>query len=305
MISRESPLILYNAATGGLGRHMAGAATAAGLPSRAIAARLEDEEALATELESLGKPPVVNFIHLAARVSVPICEADPIGTHEINVVSAARVLDRVANWASKLGVPLRVVYVSTGHVYAPPDVGSRVNEDAPTSPRSVYARSKLEAEAVFRDRAARLDFPLVIARVFGLIAPGQPPNYVLPGLIARVREQRLDGIPGLDMVRDYLDGRDVCRDLVALSRSPVVANPIVNVCSGEPTTIRDLLAAVLLASGREDGSSFAATIKAAPGRADDVRWLVGDPARFVLLTGIQPRSIPLEWTVRDAVSAAP
>jgi nucleoside-diphosphate-sugar epimerase len=145
----------------------------------------------------------------------------------------------------------------------------------------------------------------VIARVFGLLAPGQPANYVLPGLIARVREGRLTDVPGLDMTRDYLDARDVCRDLLALGLAPLPTGArVVNVCSGEPTTIRELLAAVLRASGDPDPAERARAATAAPGRADDTRWLVGDPSAFVRLTGLAPRSITLLETARDALALA-
>jgi nucleoside-diphosphate-sugar epimerase len=144
--------------------------------------------------------------------------------------------------------------------------------------------------------------PLVIARVFGLLAPRQAENYVLPGLIRRLQRRDLDGIPGLDYSRDYLDARDVCDDLLLLAataQSP--GSAIVNVCSGTPITIRQLLAAVAEQFHAGHGERMAASATAAPGRASDVPWLVGDPSLFVRRTRDAPQRIPLAKTVSDAV----
>jgi nucleoside-diphosphate-sugar epimerase len=298
-------VILYNGASGGLGRYLAEPLRKAGAAAHALTARLEDQPGLAAELSRLDPGGAVTFIHLAARVSVPACEADPTGAYITNVALARATVATVLDWASRHGAGARVIYVSSGHVYAAQPVGSRLAEDAPTLPRSVYAETKLaaerELEALTSDRGA----PMLVARVFGLLAPRQASNYVLPALVLRARTGRLDGIPGLDLVRDYLDARDVCEDLCLLASAPWPENPlIVNVCSGVPVTIRDLLRSVLTAVGGNPPNDGALSAIAAPGRQDDIQWLVGDPTRFVGLTGNPPQRIPLSRTVADAAKDA-
>ena len=39
----------------------------------------------------------------------------------------------------------------------------------------------------------------------------------------------------------------------------------------------------------------------APGRPDDIPWIVGDPGRFVESFGFQPQRISLNQTVADAI----
>lgn len=296
-------LILYNGASGGLGRYLAEPLRRIQGRVHALSARLEDQLHLKAELAELDAGSIVTFVHLAARVSVPACEADPVAAYSTNVELARATAEVVVNWAQARGAAVRVVYVSTGHVYAASQARSRLSEDAPTAPRSVYARTKLEAETELADLARRRATPLLIARVFGLLAPQQAANYVLPGIIARVQQGRLDAVPGLDLVRDYLDARDVCEDLVRLLVSEWHGSPaVVNVCSGSATTIRDLLHAVLLGVGRQDADEVAASAVAIPGRPDDVDWLVGDPTRFIQITGTTPQRIPLAATVADALS---
>jgi nucleoside-diphosphate-sugar epimerase len=295
-------VILYNGASGGIGRFLEGPISHLAQPSHALAARLEDQAGLAAELGGLDPGREVTLIHLAARVSVPACEADPPAAFNTNVVLARATVETVIDWAAQRGVMARVIYVSTGHVYAAQPDGSKVSEDGPTHPRSVYARTKLAAEETLLSLASSHGVPLLVARVFGLLAPSQAPNYVLPALIERAKSDRLSGIPGLDFVRDYLDARDVCENLLLFAAAPWRSGPqVVNVCSGTPVTIRQLLDAVLHEVDPERADEAAQRATPSPGRPDDIRWLVGDPSRFVQLTGNQPQRIPLSRTVKDAV----
>lgn len=294
-------MILYNGASGGLGQYLAGSLAGPEQLAHALTSRLEDQSGLAAELSQLRPRGAVTFIHLAARVSVPACEADPSGAFNINVRLARATVSTVLDWATASGASVRVIYVSSGHVYASPPIGSRVAEGAPTLPRSVYAQTKLAAEEEILSVTSDRSIPFLVARVFGLLSPRQAPNYVLPALIDRVRSGNLNNVPGLDFARDYLDARDVCGDLALLSSIPWPEQSlIVNVCSGVAVTIRDLLAAVvaMIDPGRIDEVH---SLTPAPGRPDDVSWLVGDPSRFVQLTGEPPQRIPLSRTVTDAV----
>ena len=295
-------MIIYNGATGSLGRYLASAAASAGLRSHALAARLEDVGGLESELAQVDDSGTVTFIHLAARVAVPECEANPALARAVNVDLAGETCRAVARWAQIRQSALRIVYVSTGHVYAAPALGERVAEASATAPASVYAQTKLDAEK----RLARLfegqDTPLLISRVFGLVGPDQPRAYVLPGLIRRALERNFNQIPGLAYVRDYLDARDVCDGLIRLSEHKWPSFPfIVNLCSGVPVSIRELMGLVLAEVCPSDAEEFLASSTPGPARPSDLPWLVGNPTRFVRTTGRHPQSIPLSKSVRDSV----
>ena len=287
-----------------MGRYLADRLDARGLEHRSLSARLGDSVALADELALLQPAESVTFIHLAARVSVPACEADPQAAHRINVELAVETARQVVAWATAIGADVRLVYVSTGHVYAAQPDGVRCTEDAALAPRSTYARTKLEGERALTSVAEEAGVSLQVARVFGLIAPRQPDGYVLPGLIRRVVEGRLDDIPGLDFARDYLDARDVCDALIDLAESKWTTDVrVVNVCSGLPVTIRELLAAVADASVPAIDPSVVSAARAAAGRPDDIPWIVGDPSRLAAITGHSAGRIPLATTVAEAVAA--
>ena len=242
-------MMLFNGASGSLGAYLGPALRAAGYPGRILQARVEQPDELRAELRLLRAegplPPRLVFAHLAAKVSVPECERDPAAAEAINVDAAARSVREVCEFARAEGSEVRVVYVSSGHVYAAANSGVFLNEDAAVGPRSVYARTKLAGERAVTDAAFAFDSPCLVTRVFGLIAPRQPPHYLLPGLLRRVRQPELGAIPGLSFSRDYLDARDVCEVLVELAHSALFPVGIVNVCSGKPTALRQLLALLL------------------------------------------------------------
>lgn len=306
-------MIVFNGATGGIGRHLGPRLVASGRPHLVLETRLEHSADLTAELSSLpqgasGTP--IALVHLAAMVSVPRCEADPELARSVNVDWTASYIRAFIDWSLRRGYRPSVVYVSTGHVYAAPEPGVRVRETDAVFPRSVYAKTKLEAEGALGEMATQLEVQLTVARVFGLVAPAQPPHYVLPALIARVQHADVDGIPGLDNVRDYLDARDVARHLEDLADWSVRSSPgvmVVNVCSGVGIRIRDLVDMIIDTVYEGDGEraeSVRRSISGRPGRPTDVTWLVGCPGRQQHLTGAAPCQISLGETIRDAVAVS-
>jgi nucleoside-diphosphate-sugar epimerase len=311
-------MIFYNGATGGLGSYLGPALARRQLTGVAIAARLEDTGGLEQELdrhapEIAGRDSPVVWIQLAARVSVPACEAEPAAAFKTNVTDVLASVRRFAQWAHAHSCRPHLLYVSSGHVYAELPAGQRASESHPVRPRSVYATSKLRAEEELAALARTGACTLIIARVFGLLAPRQPSNYLLPGLIRRVRQRDLAGIPGLDYARDYLDARDVCEHLLALAPRALAGEEgqgmerreleveTINVCSGQPITPRALIERVIGMAAPDERDALLSRLSAAPGRADDVPWIVGDPAQLSRRVG-EPQLRPIDETIADALS---
>jgi nucleoside-diphosphate-sugar epimerase len=305
--------VLYNGATGGLGRHLTAALASRQLPGRPVRSRLGDTAGLGEELDHLSIEPnsALTFIQSAAIVSVPECEQDPERAFDVNVTRTAATVESFLEWARDRGHAPNVVFVSSGHVYAPPPPGDRLTESAPTHPGSVYATTKLEGEERIRTLSRNHGVDVVVARVFGLIGPDQPQHYLLPGLIRRVRTGDVSAVPGLDYVRDYLDARDVSRLLVSLAStlSTVgVAESVstVNVCSGEPTRIGDLLDLVLTIVHQGDPDALQrarVAVGPAPGRPSDIEWSVGDPTRLSQMIAEPIRAISVADTIAGALAA--
>jgi nucleoside-diphosphate-sugar epimerase len=299
-------MIFFNGATGGMGRYLGDALKATNQPHQILKARLEDSKTLVDEL-NLGKYPpqtTVTLIQMAAMVSVPECEINPEKAIRTNVESTLVTMEEFIKWAHLKSLQPRIFYVSTGHIYAPKKHNIKINESNPTAPKSVYAKTKLAAEnGLLKIKSQSQDLQVIIGRVFGLIAVNQPLHYVLPGLIRRVKDKNLGEIPGLGYFRDYLDARDVCRNISLLTKLEWkgvenVVPPIINICSGHPVSIRNMLECIIEVAG-EDKTKLDSLITEAPGRPTDIRWIVGDPTRLESLTGQAAQTISLKQTIID------
>jgi nucleoside-diphosphate-sugar epimerase len=299
-------MILFNGSSGSLGAYFGPALADRGQRGFALRSRLECRDELNTELAAVASHATpgsrLTFVQLAAKVSVPACEQDPDAAYQTNVVDTVETVRSVCAWGSERGCKVTVIYVSSGHVYAARPAGAAIAEADPTAPRSVYARTKLQAERALQDLARDAGVQCVIARVFGLIAPCQPAHYVLPGLIQRVVAERVDAIPGLSFVRDYVDSRDVCEILLDIAMQETLPSGIVNVCSGKPVTLRELVELIAHAVKPNDAERLLRSVAEAPARPDDIPWIVGSTARLVSILGREPLRISREQTVRDAVS---
>lgn len=299
-------MIFYNGANGSLGRYFSDGARMAGVSATAIQARLGNIAGLLRELELHSAVDEATLILFAAKVSVPWCEANPEEARKTNVDETISTATSFIRWAKDGKRSLKLIYVSSAHLYARND--NRIHETDPVLPRSVYARTKREAEIALQKICDTENVDLRIARVFGLVAPRQPENYILHAMLKRVREKRLKEIPGLSGVRDYLDSRDVVRSLIKLIKlspdhfSRVCPDRILNICSGKGISIRDLAKACIDASyPAKEAETLARDLSEAPPRADDVPRIVGSNERYRALFGENSRVIALEATIADAL----
>ena len=84
-------------------------------------------------------------------------------------------------------------------------------------------------------------FSLTWARLFYLYGEGQAENSLLPLLKKSVEQgDKVFNMSGGEQVRDYLPIVDVAKYLVLLATSNDDYG-VVNVCSGKPVTVRDLV----------------------------------------------------------------
>jgi nucleoside-diphosphate-sugar epimerase len=120
-----------------------------------------------------------------------------------------------------------------------------LHESMPTEPVTAYGRAKdelrRELERLHRDRP----FNLTWARLFYLHGTGQAASSLLPQLEAAIA--RGDGtfdMSGGEQLRDYLPVEAAAGYLVALALNGR-DNGVVNVCSGRPVSVRDVVEGVV------------------------------------------------------------
>jgi UDP-glucose 4-epimerase len=186
--------------------------------------------------------------HLAARVSVPESVLYPREYNNVNVGGTVTLMEAMRD----VGVR-RVVFISSGAVYGEQGV-QPLNEDASPSPRSPYAVSKLAAEYYMRTIGTLWGIEIVVLRVFNAYGPGQhlPPVHapVIPYLLRQACHNGTLVIHGDgSQTRDYVYLDDVVNAMTAAATAPDINQKIINVGSGQETSVRDLVNLVLEVTG--------------------------------------------------------
>jgi CDP-glucose 4,6-dehydratase len=182
--------------------------------------------------------------HLAAQTIVGEAFRDPLATFEANVALTWRILDA----AREHGVR-RVVVASSGQVYAP-DAPVPTPESAPLVPDGPYQASKAAADLLARGWPGAPE--VVVARFANVYGPGdRETSRLIPGTIAAVREGRAPRIRGDgSAARDFLFVDDAVAALRVLAEHGEPGEAY-NVGTGEPRSVREVVDAVLRASGSE------------------------------------------------------
>jgi GDP-4-dehydro-6-deoxy-D-mannose reductase len=145
---------------------------------------------------------------------------------------------------------------------------------------------------------------VVRLRPFNHTGPGQSADLVIAAFarqIARIAaglQPPVLQVGNLDPSRDFLDVRDVCAAYVACIErwEALPAGTILNLGSGEPRRVGDVLAELLALAG------VAAEVRTEPARTrgQEVARVVADAGRARALLGWAPR-IPWSQTLRDVL----
>ncbi|CAO1661524.1 NAD-dependent epimerase/dehydratase family protein [Salinicola sp. NYA28a] len=258
--------------------------------SRYLALDINDAQALQDAVAEIRPDRVV---HLAALAFVghPV----PLDFYRVNVLGTQALLDALAG----LDTPPTTLLASSANVYGA-NGRAVIDESVPPAPVNHYACSKLAMEHLARTYRERL--PLIIARPFNYTGPGQSSDFLIPKIVDHFR-RRAESIElgNLDVSRDFSDVRDVVDAYLALLDAPLTAEEsglTVNVCRGEATALRDVLALTSQLAGYE----IEVRVNPAFVRASDIPSLRGDNARLHALAGDVPRR-PLADTLGDMLEA--
>lgn len=241
-------------------------------------------------------------IHLAAVASGAEARRDPGLAWEVNAAGTARLADALgARRQLGAGDPL-LLLVSSAEVYGAVEPPRARIETDPVAPLSPYAASKAGAELACQETARRTGLRVIIARAFPHTGPGQTERYVVAAFASRLKAARRIGAPvvktgNLEVVRDFLDVRDVAEAYVALLGRGR-AGEIYNIASGEGRRLHSVFTRLAELIG----------VRAIPepdpqlARSADLPHLVGDASRLRGATGWAPR-VTFDQTLQDVVNA--
>jgi len=157
-----------------------------------------------------------------------------------------------------------------------------VEDQTPCRPATLYGASKHGLHLMAASYAERAGLSLAWGRIFFVFGPGEHPGR-LGGATAQalVRGEPAELSHGRQ-IRDFLYSEDLAEALVALLSSE--AEGAINLGSGQPTTVRELVEALAAAAGRPDLPRFGAR-EPAPGEPAE---LVADVTRLRELVGWRP-----------------
>jgi len=179
--------------------------------------------------------------HLAARVSVQESVLYPREYNDVNVGGTVSLVEAIRDVGVK-----RVVFASSATVYGP-QPNQPVSEDARTHPQVPYAVSKLAAEYYIFALGELNRIETVALRIFNAYGPGQrvPPAHssVIPLYVKNILSGASLVIHGKgQQTRDFVYIDDVVDALVVAATAPDVNGAIINIGSGEETSINQLIA---------------------------------------------------------------
>jgi nucleoside-diphosphate-sugar epimerase len=184
--------------------------------------------------------------------------------------------------------------------------GYCAEERTPAVPNTVYGACKQALNLMTRAYADQVGLSASWARAFFLYGPCEQGDRLVASVIRSILGGRSARCSHGRQIRDYLHVQDVANGLVAVLDSDMRGT--VNVCSGQATTLRE----IVLTVGRLLNRPELVELGAIPARANDAALVVGDNSRLVAETGWAPQ-VDLEaglrqtidwWRVQETAGAA-
>lgn len=220
-------------------------------------------------------------LHCAGSASVARSFEDPWADWEANVAATARLAEAWRQISPK-GL---FVFLSSAAVYGNPQ-RLPIREGDPLSPISPYGRHKLAAERILDTYRQEFHVPVRVARIFSTYGPGLK-RQVVYEIVKKIRKGMNLSLQGTGREkRDFIHIEDLTRALLRIAQAPRCP-PVLNVASGQATSIRDLASAAAQLSPRRISVRFSG--KVPPG---DPRFWKADISHLKSL-GFRPKiSLP-------------
>ncbi len=260
-----------------------------------LVADLLDRERVARVVAAVAP---THVFHLAAQSHVPTSNEDAGGTLTNNIVGQINLLDA----CRALPEPPRVLIVGSSEEYGLAEPGEMpLHEDQPFRPTNPYAVSKVAQDLLGWQYFVAHGLPVVRARPFPHIGPGQSDRFAVAAFARQVaeieagRREPVVRVGNLEAQRDFLDVRDVVRAYhLALTRGAPGA--VYNIGSGVAVRMRAVLDRLLALSP----ATVEVAIDSDRLRPSDVPLLVADSGALRAATGWRP-VVPFEQSLRDTL----
>lgn len=207
---------------------------------------------------------------------------EPSSNVRVNTFGSMRLFE----WCARSKIP--VIYLSSSAVYGeqPP---APISESAPLTPGTVYAVCKVACEGFLRILEAGYGLRWTVLRLFATYGAGHRPS-AHQGIVNVMLTQLLAGdqliVRGsLERVRDLVYVDDAAQAIVACLFNEATRGHVLNVGTGVPVTIRELIAALCDTLGRRAND---VSITEAEPTLGDPHYSVADASALTRF-GVVPR----------------
>lgn len=220
--------------------------------------------------------------HLAAVASVQQSVTQWRYTHEVNSTGTVNILDAAAKVNTQ---PIPVVYASSAAIYGDNSNVPLTEAEVP-SPLSAYGADKLSCEHHAKVAGLLHQVPTKGFRFFNVYGPRQDPSSPYSGVISiftsRISKQLPVTIFGDgQQTRDFVYVDDIVKHLLAGMNSADTSAEVLNVCSGQPTTIEQLALIIYNILRLKPNIIFE------PSRPGDIQVSLGSPENAIRSLGIK------------------
>lgn len=187
------------------------------------------------------------ILHLASYSSVAFSWRNPILSFQNNVNIFLNLLEVIR----KYSLSTRILSIGSSEEYGNINTSDiPLKETSRLDPLSPYAVARVSQEMLSRLYANSYNLDIVMTRSFNHIGPGQSDVFVVSSFVRRVLEAKLNGehnielsVGNIDIVRDFLDVRDVVRAYYKLLHRGKKGE-VYNVCSGRAVRLSEVITVI-------------------------------------------------------------
>lgn len=190
------------------------------------------------------------IIHLASDSSVAHSWQAPVESFQNNTNIFLNLVESVRT----LKFHCRILSIGSSEEYGVVDAKHiPITEEAPFNPVSPYAVARVSQELLSRIYSNGYGMDIVITRSFNHIGPGQKENFVISSFAKQIVEikngkQTVLQVGNIDVIRDFLDVRDVVRAYMLLLQKGRKGQ-VYNICGGKGYSLKEVLDRLMMIAG--------------------------------------------------------
>jgi len=195
--------------------------------------------------------------------------------YSVNVLGTQNLLEALLEIKSDVK---KVILASSATIYG--EQHNKVLEESlEPKPVNHYGSSKLSMEIMAS--IYNKDLPIIITRPFNYTGVGQHEKFVIPKIVkAFANTDKVIELGNLNVYREFNDVRDICAVYKLLLEGPC-QNEIVNICSGKPICLAEVIELMKGISGYSPEIKINHEFV----RVNEIPILVGNNDRLKNLTG--------------------